>query len=159
MDRNRQVAYNTIDNEQVFYTNNINYPLTRLYSNIALTNRYNLYNTQILQLTYNQYIFNDSLNKLNKNYSFNNNNPHFIRIEYTFINDHRDSRYFPLKGYFYSINLLKLGITSDKNNPNLVYLHTSIREYWQIGDKYYIGSGINTETSNTDNSHIIFQQA
>ncbi len=146
--RNRQIAYTTFENKQLFVEDTI-YARTRFRTGIYLTKRNNIFYTHTVELKYLNVHITDTVVVLNPEYFLSsNNNQQFLSLSYEFTDNHVDNRSYPLKGYFAEITLIKtgLGVLSDVNQFTISpqfnkYLQLSNRLFLQgqIAAKYIIG--------------------
>lgn len=143
--QNHQVAYNTVDNKQLFLKQEDQYPQKNQYAFIELVERHSIYNTHSLQIGFNYYVFSDSLIKLNSWYSRNKQDIEFPYLTYQFKSDHRDSKPYPLKGYYFDVSLNKLGVPNIgpfSTDVNLLYIQSSFRKYWQLNPRFYAATSL-----------------
>ncbi|MGD0709752.1 MAG: POTRA domain-containing protein [Bacteroidales bacterium] len=145
---NHEVAYVTQKDVQLSYKDEDKYVQQNIFATFNITYRPDIYNFQIFQVNYNHYLFSDTLFKLNPHFATNEHVQYFT-FYYFFRSDHRDIAAYPLKGYYFDLELNKngFGILKDEN-LYASYLHTSIRKFWQIHNRWYLASGINAKLSN-----------
>lgn len=142
--RNHEIAYNTIDNKLLYYKNTNKYVRGEFSSEINYTNRQGIYNTHSAELSYSKGFIADTLNYLNKDYyRTNQTSVEYVSIDYLFRRDCRDSKVYPLKGYYleFEVNKLGLGILKHEN-LDLLYFSGSLRKYWNISKRIYLASSI-----------------
>jgi hypothetical protein len=120
-----------------------------MFLKLGLSYRKKINNTHSLDLSYNYYELDDTVNKLNPNYFYTNNSNNIsLEINYQFKNDYRDSKAYPLKGYYFDINFSKKGLGILKNEKlNLLDIETNIRKYLQLNNKFYFAAGSTTKLS------------
>jgi outer membrane protein assembly factor BamA len=144
---NHEVAYETQKDVQLFYKDDDKYVQQNIFAAFNITYRPDIFNYQIFQVNYNHYLFSDTLLKLNPHFAANEHMQYFT-FYYLFRSDHRDIAAYPLKGYYFDLEINKNGFGILKNeNLFASYLHTSIRKYWQIHNRWYFASGINAKLS------------
>jgi outer membrane protein assembly factor BamA len=62
----------------------------------------------------------------------------FIEAMYLFILDKRDSRSYPLKGFWLDVSLIKTGLNLiDKSDVNHINISSTIKKYYQIKGRFY----------------------
>ncbi len=105
---------------------------------ISLHYRPNIHISQHLNMAYTEHYFNDTLSKINPSFSDGKTIKYF-HLNYMFKNDHRNYKIYPLKGYYYTINVEKegLGLFKNKGNINQLSLQIDARKYWQIKPRWY----------------------
>lgn len=146
---NHEVAYNTENNKRIFYKDEDNYVRTKGFSFLQLSYRRNYYNLHVIKLYYNYDDFDDSL--LIKNPGYSSNDEHILRyfsLYYKFKSDHRDSRPYPLEGYYFDMGFGKIGLGLIPNDLNVFYFLTTFRKYWKLNDRFYYAFGLNSKFSN-----------
>ena len=150
--RNHEVDYASFENKLKYFKDTKNYAQEKYSSSLKLIYRKHIHNKHILKLQYNNFKFADTLLTLNKDYSFDNKTKtEYLSLYYKYIKDYRDSRAYPLTGYYFDIELAKKGLgILNKEKTNLFYIYSSIRKYYKINKKLYFASGINTKISSID---------
>jgi outer membrane protein assembly factor BamA len=145
---NHEVPYETEENKQIFFKNKDKYVQQNVFGTFNITYRRNIFNSHTFQLNYHDYLFSDTLLKLNPDFSTQTCLQYFT-FYYLYKCDHRDIAAYPLKGYYFDLELIKNGFGILKNeNLNALYMHTSLRKYWEIHNRWYFASGINAKLSN-----------
>lgn len=140
--RNREVAYTSYENKLIYYKNTNNYPYTNYYGTFQISLRNNINITHYLQLQINNYIFNDTLLKLNNNYSFNQKKKISLPAIYYLAKwDFRDSKAYPLKGLYVDLEAKQDGF---EQNKNLFNINSSYRQYWNLKKNYFLSMGFNS---------------
>ena len=140
--RNREIPYATPHNKLEYYRNNTDYPLTKFYSSIQITERHDIYNTHLLELGLTHYYFNDTINILNADFSPQHKNPEYLTLHYKFKNDCRDSKNYPLTGHYFDFDIYKFGLGFETKTPDLTFIHSSYNKYIRLSDKYYFAAGL-----------------
>ena len=137
--RNKEIAYNTVDNKLLYVDE---HPQIKYNASIQLLFRPNIYNTHFAELYYNHFFLNDTLNKLNSDFSRGVKSPEFLTFHYRFKNDLRDDKPYPLNGHYFDIDFYKSGLMFETKNPNIIFLHSSYSKYFKLSEKFYAASGI-----------------
>jgi len=146
---NHEVAYQTQDNRLVFYRDEANHVRKQGFSYLQLSYRRNFYNLHQLKFYFNYDDFDDSLMILNPNYSSNQEEIlRYFSIYYAFKSDHRDSKPYPLEGYYFDLGMAKIGLGVFPNDLNIFYLLTTFRKYWKLHDRFFYAFGLNSKFSN-----------
>jgi outer membrane protein assembly factor BamA len=124
---NRELAVFTEKNKLVFYKN----PDKSIYQNIGITVGATitpgLLNRHVVSLSYSQQSIDTAVVNRNQDYYLENRNQQrYFLLGYSFSNDTRDMRPYPLKGHLASVNILKSGLLpSDDVNALQVNLRWS----------------------------------
>lgn len=80
----------------------------------------------------------------------------FFTLFYKLKLDHRDVRYYPLKGYYFDLVALNHGFPGGA--VHLFSLQSSFRRYWHLGGRWYWGSGITGKWSWPEKQPFFLQQ-
>ena len=142
--RNHEIAFNTNNNNVVYYKDPDNYIRKEMVSRVSYTNRRGLYNTHILNVMYNMADIADTVKSINADY-FVNQQTHinYTSLSYFFKHDLRDSKVYPLHGYYFDFEAAKLGLGFIKGESiDITNLYTSFKKYWQISNRIYLASGV-----------------
>ena len=144
---NHEVPYMTDANKQVFFKNKESYVQQNIFGTFNITYRRNIFNVHTFQINYNDYLFSDTLLKLNSDYVSQDHIQYFT-FYYLFKSDHRDLKAYPLKGYYFEMEAEKLGFNILKREKiDMAFIHTSIRKYWNLYSRWYFAGSINTKIS------------
>jgi hypothetical protein len=147
--RNHEVAVNTIDNTIVFFKDNNKYPKQSISFGGGITYRRNIHNSHILQLSYENYTFSDTLIKLNPNYStLQQNSSKYFSFYYQYKNDYRDYKPYPLQGHYFDIEINKSGIgILNEEKTNFFSIKSTYRKFWKISPRFYDAIGFTGSTT------------
>lgn len=142
--RGYEIIYKTFDNRLVFFKDPDNHVRNEFVSKIAYTYRQGLYNTHAVNFRHNKANITDTIQILNSDYFRNQKGEiNFLSASYFFKRDLRDSRVYPLRGYYFDFEIAKLGLGLIKNEIiDITNLYASLRKYWKLSDRFYIASGI-----------------
>ncbi len=146
---NHEVALTSVNNKIVFFKQEDIYLKKQIYSTLGFTFRRNIHNTHTFNISYFDYIFADTLLKLNKDYSINQkSNTNFISLSYQFKRDYRDYKSYPLTGSYFDINITKsgLGILNNEDLNNYI-VESTVRKYWKLDQRFYFATGLTVMTS------------
>lgn len=149
--RNHEVTYQTIDNKPVRYRGE-DYMRYQYYAYGALNIRKNIHTSHYFEVEFMDHQYNELVFELNPNFDPNQNKKFsYLSLTYFYKNDHRDSRVFPLNGYYADAILVKRGLGILPNsNVNVLSLTTNLRKYWDLGNRWYLASGFTGRLANTD---------
>ncbi len=141
---NKEVAYQTKNNDLVFFKDSENTLRTRYYSVFQLTYRKQIYNTHIFNLGYEQNLISDTLLKLNPDYSSSGEKLNrFFNLSYFFQNDHRDYKAYPLEGHYFDVGFFKYGLgVYQTKTVNHFHIKTNFRKYYNIYNRWNYAFGI-----------------
>ena len=137
---NREAGYITQDDKLQFafvpeglYTEN--------YYSLNATYRKNIFTTNQLIVGLRNFSFSDSLLSLNPEFSYAGaDKPIFLYLYYKLKIDHRDIKYYPLKGWYADLELNKSGLGFGFEKPvNIAWAKTTTRFYSQLANRWYSG--------------------
>lgn len=156
----REMAYNSHDNKQVFYSKPTGVVYQQYYIDASLTYRPAIHNSHTLILGFKQHHFADSLLILNPNFSPGNQTvvPYFSAT-YLFKNDFRDLRAYPLNGHYFDFRLSRQGFGILPNEIMDVFaFETSVRKFWELSPRWFTAGGVNAKASTGDYISYFNQQ-
>ncbi|MEO6883649.1 MAG: POTRA domain-containing protein [Bacteroidia bacterium] len=150
--RNHEIDYATKNNVLEYYNDLNGYARTNLYERINYSNRQGIYNRYFAELRYNKCSIADSLQTLATNYfSENTSSMNFFSAYAAFTCDHRDSKPYPLKGYYLGIGITKLGLGILQNtNLDVLFVEASARKYWKLSNRFYFASELKGKISDNN---------
>jgi hypothetical protein len=105
--------------------------------------RPSFYSHHTFILSYNQYHFSDTLLKLKVVPEFSVpglNSVSYVSFYYQYKNDHRDVKFYPLKGFYFDAELDQNGFFNE--DVNELFVKSTLRKYWQLAKRWYIAAGI-----------------
>jgi len=114
----------------------------------------------LIEAKYVQAKINDTINDYTINYFYKNDTEiKFLLLDYFLRFDQRNSRIFPLKGYYLEFEATKIGLgllTSEKTNA--LNLLISAKEYIRISNRLYQSGGLRVKYSPTKNQPYYIQR-
>lgn len=144
----REQNYETTDNQQKFYQDRDQFVYTSSDASLALRYRKRLYVTHELQLGYRRAEIADTIARVLNPEFFGQgrNSQTYFRMAYRFVNDRRDVRNYPWKGYFLEASLAKegLGITGERSG---LTGGVTIRKFWPLSEKLSLNAGFGGKLS------------
>lgn len=159
--RNHEIIYKTFNNKLLFYKNPAVYVRDEWTGRVSYTRRSGLYATQTAELRYVKSSIEDSVVSLTKDYFLGGAKSfELFMLTYAFKFDRRDSRIYPLKGYYFGADFVKqgLGILGNEN-VNLFYIIASGRKYWQLHNRFYFGASVKAKLSMNEKPPYYIQRA
>jgi len=137
---NREAGYNTQDDKLLFAFVSEGLS-TEKYFSVNSTFRKNIFTTHQVIAGYRALSFSDSLLKLNPDYSYSGiDTPRFLYMYYKLKIDHRDIKYYPLKGWYVDLELNKAGLGFAFEKPvDIAWAKTTTRYYAQLAKRWYSG--------------------
>jgi hypothetical protein len=147
--RNHEIAYNSIDNKEVYYRSEIDYPRTTYFGYSEIYYRKGIHNSHRGLAGFSDIHVTDTVLRLNPEFLFGNNTRNrFVTLYYQYKSDFRDFRQYPLKGYYFDVELDKKGISlfSDPD-VNSFFIKTNLRGYTNLKGRFYWASGVSGKLS------------
>ena len=137
---NREAGYLTQDDELLFAFASEGLS-TEKYFSVNSTYRNNIFTTHQLVAGFRAFTFSDSLMLLNPDYSYANvDKPAFLYLYYKLKIDHRDIKYYPLRGWYADLELNKTGLGFGFEKPvDIAWAKTTTRFYGQLSKHWYMG--------------------
>ena len=158
--RNREVAYETDDNILVYYKDPDHYIREEFVGKLYYTYRLGIHKRHYLEGRFAQGTINDSLKNISTDYFGNNATTiKYFSIDYSFRCDYRDSRIYPLKGYYLEFEATKLGLgILPDEKVNVTNLFLTARGYQKLSNRFYFASGLRIKYSPNTNEPYYVQR-
>ncbi|WP_064196076.1 MULTISPECIES: BamA/TamA family outer membrane protein [Emticicia] len=143
---NKTMVYRTWQDKFQFLESE-NRQRERLNFYAVLSRRTGFFQNQYLQLTYNHTQIGDTIARLNPNYFLNGRTlQKYFLISYSYIFDRRDNRQYALKGYRFSFDAIKYGISA-KDDVNMLSFSGTASQYIQIHKNFFANYSIRAKVS------------
>jgi outer membrane protein assembly factor BamA len=141
---NHEVAVETIDNQPQFISDPSRYMRQLIFAFAEFIIRPGFYTQHTLRFDYNYLYFADTVVGV-KDFTLNGMNlQQLFYLTYQYKDDHRDVQYYPLKGYYFDMELI-FGMPTAVAHDT--YIQPTFRKYWQIYNRWYWASGITAKVS------------
>lgn len=159
--RTKEVPAINVDDKLVYYKDDDDYVMEGVGAYLSLIYRREIYNTQSLKLQYTWTSFQDTLISINPDFSVNDNTQlQYFSLAYKYKSDHRDYKPYPLKGYYFDVEVVKHGFgVLDNEGLNVFYVLTTFRKYFDFGKRFYFASGLNSKFSGDADQPFYMSQA
>lgn len=139
----REIPYMTLENKQLYYRNPDSYARQNTYAKLEFSYRDGIHNHHHLSLGLESHRFADTLVSLNPNFLKDSISAFkMFQIYYLYKHDYRDSKPYPLNGYYFDLELVKKGLGILENEPNYLVAKASADIYRPISSKWYWASSI-----------------
>jgi len=148
--RTHEVPVINEDDKLVYYSNDEKYIYQEIRSYLSFILRKRIYNTHTLRLEYDYRSFDDTLSVINPGFTPEGQEIlQYISLVYQYKSDHRDDKPYPLRGHYFDLELAKRGFGALENSGmDVFYVMTTFRKYFQLGNRWYFASGLNSKFSN-----------
>jgi hypothetical protein len=115
---------------------------------VQWTHRSGFYKTSSLLAEYHNNRVADTISFLNHDYYLPGQaQEKFFSVRYEYKDDHRDLRNYPLKGYFFDFEVVKDGFGLNSTDPDLIYLDTYIKKFWEYNKWWHFALGLRGKLS------------
>lgn len=149
--RKHETDVRTINNKVEYFEYEKYYLWELLSYGIKYTYRPMHYNINTILLQYNQYYIHDTIAKLNPDYFGNGEtNQNIFSIGYQFVRDKRDSKAYPLYGYYFDVYIRKDGF-GIVNNYTSTFFKNVFSYHNAFSKSFFYSSGIKWSYSTNKN--------
>lgn len=144
----RETAYITLYDKQQFYNDTAGFSSQVVFGFGQMIIRPDIHNSHTVTLRYDRHHFSDGLLASNPAYSVNGDNDlQYLSIGYLFKSDHRDYRHYPLKGHYADLGMVRYGLYTFAQEPDLWEFTASFRKFWELEPNVYFATGVNGKLS------------
>lgn len=159
--RQNETAVNIINDQQTYYKEDNNYVLNYYTTGITYKNRKQYYINHRLSLYFTYGRVNDSVLYYSPEYFGNNQNTtRYFELNYYFDIDKRNYRYYPLKGYYFEVQLRQIGLNLLKNEMQPISEISSKYTYFaNLQHRFYGGVGTRVKVSSNRKQPFFIEQA
>ncbi len=157
---NHEINYATQNNKLLFYKNNSEFIRQELGGRVRYYYRAGIYNTHSVELRYNYGKIADTLTELQSDYYSNNaSKTQFFTLSYLFKRDLRDSKYYPLKGYYLDGDITRFGLGVLNNEPvGINKIECAAKIFVPIYKRLYAAAGLKGKASDNPAKQYYFIQ-
>ncbi len=146
---NHTVAYQTIDNKELFFHSPSGYAQQNIFGNVALTFRPAFNFLHSFQLGFEKYDFQDTIFVLNPDFGNPDSEYSYFTANYSFRLDFRDYKPYPLKGFYLDVMLSKTGFGIFDNEIDQTTLGVTFDQYFPLYRRFYFAYKIAGQIANT----------
>jgi outer membrane protein assembly factor BamA len=141
--RNHQSSVKTVENNIIYYKNEVLFSKKEVGGSVAYTYRNNLYKTHIVETGYKYSEVLDTVVALNNDYfTPGSSKMKYGVLRYFFKSDHRDIAVYPLKGYYYDLEVTKNGFGFLKDDIDITYVSVHLKNFWPLTKRFNFGTGV-----------------
>jgi outer membrane protein assembly factor BamA len=148
--RNRQIAYETVDNKPVFYDAATGYAQLRGFASVDFTLRPRFNYLHTFTLGFEHYQFQDTLLDLNPQFAFNETRYDFLTLSYLYKQDYRDYKPYPLIGYYFDAGISKYGLGIIQSEIDIWSVNFTFDQYVNIYKRWYFAYSFSALFTNQD---------
>ncbi len=156
--RKDEIVYSTFNNERVLYKSETRDAVRNYSSGVTYRYRPKIFTTHAVGLEHDYNSVLDSVVLLNPNFlGDGKRTTSFLSLYYSFANDKRDSRNYPLKGHFLRLSVKKYGLGFLQNQVDLTNFSMEIKKYIPIGEKLYWAGSLRGVVAANNNQPYLLQ--
>jgi outer membrane protein assembly factor BamA len=147
--RNHEIAYASLKNKVLYFKDEDNYTRTEIGARLGGTYRQGIYNTVTLEGKYVNVKVSDTVQKITTDYLLHNGTGmEYFLVHLYLRRDKRDSRPYPLRGYYLDADITKAGLGLLPNEQlDLWYFTATARKYFRISERFFFAAGVRGKIS------------
>lgn len=159
--RNHEIAYKTLNNQLQFFRSHDKYIRNDFSTRLTYSYRHGLYNKHLVEGRFYSGAVADTVVALTNDYFVNDRKTmQFFSATYEYRCDHRDSKVYPLKGYYFDLEMTKMGLGLLKNEQlDVFYVQGSVKKYFPLLKKFYFASSVKGKVSSSGTQPYSVQRA
>lgn len=119
--------------------------------------RSNLYTMHYLMADFEDMRLKNALRDQSDEYVIGENNLKYVKLTYMFKYDERNSKNYPLTGYYTDIEIKKHGVGIDQSGLNVTQFSGNYRRYHFLTSRWYLSYGMFAEAFSTDDIPFFIQ--
>lgn len=156
----REVPYLTMDNKQLFYRAVDSYARKEFYASLKVSYRDGIHTSHSLSMGYEKSKYADTLLDLNPDFVESREGKYqMIHINYYFKRDFRDSKPYPLNGYYWDVDFHQYGFGLMPDEPLISTLKTTFDIYRPISKRWFWASSVTARITGSDFQPYFMQKA
>jgi outer membrane protein assembly factor BamA len=136
----RTIDYNTINNEQIFYKSNTEFPIKKQYLMYSLIYRKSVENKYQTTFELGQTSISDSVNRLNSDFFLGANSRQYLQIDLNRRINKRNTFSFPLEGIYLDLGLSYKHFFNTSEAP-IITTYLKASKYFQVFKNTYYSVG------------------
>lgn len=145
---NHEVAYASENNNRVYYNAGSQYARTGKYGAISLSFRSKFNFLHSVGLTFNHVSFLDTLLILNPELTPGNTTYNYLTLGYKYKQDFRDSKQYPLNGYYFDIGFDKVGFGIFSDDINYWAASFTFDQYIPVYKRIFFAYSLSAKYTN-----------
>ncbi|MBI4930679.1 MAG: hypothetical protein HY841_07950 [Bacteroidetes bacterium] len=158
--RNHEIPYMTLDNHQLYFKNPDEYVRKEFSGKLKYYYRKGIHNSHYGEAKFVDAFVHDTIRSLTIDYFVNNQTEmKYLALDYSYTSDYRDSKQYPLKGYFFEVEAIKLGLgLLPDEKLDITNFYFTFRNYQKLSNRFYFSGGIHTKLSANINQPYYVQR-
>lgn len=155
---NHEVAYATVNNKFVFYNAGDEFARTAAFGQIDFTIRPKFNFLHSLSLSFHHINFVDTLLVLNPLFTTGKTTYDILSFKYQYKQDFRDSKQYPLNGYYFDVGFEKTGFGFIEKDIDFWTATFSFDQYFNIYRRIYFAYNLSAKYTNPDGQPFFLTQ-
>ncbi len=132
-------VFTTVDSSNIMsFTNSDNVLLESFEGHLEYSRRNNLYFRNYYKVSFKSMKLHNELIDQQDEYFGGQSSLNLVTLAYMFKNDHRDSKNYPLVGFYHDLEIQQSGIGIDKSNVNVTRVASDFRRYYYLRSRWYL---------------------
>ncbi len=153
---NHEIAVSTSDNKFIYYKTNTSFARKMAMMGTNLTYRPGYRFLHQVDISFFHLHVQDSVLNINPDYTYGENRYDYIKLNYTYKQDNRDYKAYPLKGYYFDIQLTKLGFGIFSEDVNQLMMDVNVDHYFNIYKRWNFAYSLRGRLSYSNNFQPFF---
>jgi outer membrane protein assembly factor BamA len=153
---NHEIAVSILDNKYIFYKTNTSYARKMAKIGTNFTYRPGYRYLHQFDISFFHLQLEDSILIINPEYTYGPNKYNYFKLNYTYKQDNRDFKAYPLKGYYFDIQLSKIGLGLFNEDVNQLMMDVNADHYFNIYKKWDFAYSLRGRLSYTNNFQPFF---
>jgi outer membrane protein assembly factor BamA len=157
--KNREVAFDTRSDKLEFLFSR-EYPVEQWFTSFHFSFRPKYHTTYLVDFRVQSVSFSDTLLRLNPLFSYRGKSSlTFLNFYYKVKIDYRDTKYYPLDGWYADLEFNKAGLGLRFEGPvNLFWMKSTLRFFLPVSGRWYAGAGAIARISSPGSQPYFFKQ-
>jgi hypothetical protein len=148
----------TENNKRIFYTGTDGNIRDEFIAKVHATYRKKIFDSHTLELRYTAAKMDSEIAEVATDYFLKGSNRmKYMGLVYTFRNDHRDNKPYPLNGHYFQLDLVQNGLgIANRDGLNVFYPILQYKQFLHLGKKFYWAGGIRAKwTPSKENPYYL----
>ena len=147
--RNREIPYTSINDQVVYFKDPDKYIRQEFNGKINYTYRDGIHNSHYLETRYVQALVDDTLKSYTNDYFMPNETQiKYFLLDYFYKSDFRDSRMYPLQGYYFELNAQHYGFgILPEEKIDVSNLLLTFKNFEKLSKRFYFSDGVKVKLS------------
>lgn len=153
---NHEIAISTQDNKYTFYKTSTSFARKMGMMGTNFTYRPGFRFLHQVDLSFFHLQVKDSILIINPDYTYGENKYNYFKLNYTYKHDYRDYKAYPLKGYYFDIQLTKIGLGIFSNDVNQIMMDVNVDHYFNVYNRWNFAYSLRGRISYTNDFQPFF---